>query len=120
MKKILVVDDDTDILEALHLILESEGYEVQTATSEKETLEELSDFKPDLVLLDVLLSGEDGRVICRKIKSNQALPKTCVVMMSAHLTAQESSLGMGADGFLAKPFDIHDLLGLAESLTAEN
>lgn len=110
MKKILIVDDDKGILEALHLILESEGYFVKTATSGKETFRSLNSFQPDLILLDVLLSGEDGRTICKKIKKTKALSKTPVLMMSAHLSAKESSIDMGADGFLAKPFGISELL----------
>lgn len=108
MKKILIVDDDKGILEALHLILESEGYFVKTASSEKETFESINHFHPDLILLDVLLSGEDGRTICKKIKSTIA--STPVLMMSAHLSAKDTSLNMGADGFLAKPFGITELL----------
>jgi DNA-binding response OmpR family regulator len=110
MKKILVIDDDKDILEALQLILEGEGYYVQTATKEFEALSQLSSFVPDLVILDVLLSGEDGRVVCEKIKNNTNYSHIPVLMMSAHLTAKDSSYNMGADSFLAKPFDIAELL----------
>lgn len=110
MKKILIVDDDKGILDALHLILESEGYFVKTATSSKETFQSINSFQPDVILLDVLLSGEDGRDICKKIKKTRKLASTSVLMMSAHLSAKDSSLDMGADGFLSKPFGISELL----------
>lgn len=110
MKKILIVDDDRGILEALHLILESEGFFVKTASNTKETFESLRTFQPDLVLLDVLLSGEDGREICRKIKASKSVSETPVLMMSAHISVAETSLELGADGFLAKPFGISELL----------
>lgn len=116
MKKILVVDDDKDILEALHLILEGEGYFVNTATNEQEALHCLQAFCPDLVILDVLLSGDDGRTICKKIKAHISFSHTPVLMMSAHLTAQESSFTAGANGFLAKPFDIPELLQKIDQL----
>ncbi len=110
MKKILVIDDDADILEAIQLILEGEGFYVQTATKGRDAIEQMSTFIPDVVILDVLLSGEDGRVVCKNIKSDQKFSHIPVVMMSAHLTAKESSYEVGADSFLAKPFDITDLL----------
>lgn len=110
MKKILIVDDDRGILEALHLILESEGYFVKTASNAQETFESLENFQPDVVLLDVLLSGEDGRDICKKIKKTHTVSSTPVLMMSAHISAKDSSITNGADGFLAKPFGIGELL----------
>jgi len=109
-KYILVVDDEPDILEFLQVILEEEGYEV--VTSEKtEFLEHLHDSGlPHLILLDVLLSGKDGREIAKHLKSREETKAIPIIMFSAHLSAEETSRAAGADDFLAKPFDIDVLL----------
>ncbi len=111
-KKILVVDDDPDILDALRLALEDGGYEV-TTTEKGEYAENLRDTNgglPDVILLDVLLSGKDGRIICQRLKSRDDTKHIPVLMMSAHPNAQQSVKAVGADDFLAKPFDVDELL----------
>jgi DNA-binding response OmpR family regulator len=109
-KRLLVVDDEPDILEFLQIILEEEGYEV--ATSDKgEYLEQLhSGGLPDIILLDVLLSGKDGREIVKYLKSQQETKHIPVIMFSAHPSAEETARQAGADDFLAKPFEIDVLL----------
>lgn len=120
MSKIIIIDDDPDILEALQLILENEGYQTETARREVELSKKLQSFHPDLVVLDVLLSGEDGRVICRHLKAHPATSTIKVLMISAHLAAQDSTKCFGADDFLEKPFDIGDLLGRINNLLKSN
>lgn len=109
-KKILVVDDDPDILLFLQVILEEEGYIVVT-TDKGEYLEKLNNGSlPHLVLLDVLLSGKDGRDIVKHLKSQEKTKHIPVIMFSAHPSAEATSLKAGADAFVAKPFDIEMLL----------
>jgi DNA-binding response OmpR family regulator len=111
-KKILVVDDDPDILEALQFTLEDAGYEV-TTTEKGEYAENLRDTNgglPDVIILDVLLSGKDGRVICQKLKSQEDTRHIPILMMSAHPNAKQSVKAVGADDFVAKPFDVDELL----------
>jgi DNA-binding response OmpR family regulator len=111
-KKILVVDDDPDILDALQFTLEDAGYEV-TTTEKGEYAENLHDTNgglPDVVLLDVLLSGKDGRIICQKLKSQEETKHIPIIMMSAHPNAKHSITAVGADDFMAKPFDVDELL----------
>src|SRR5256885_6691002 len=109
-KKILVVDDESDILEFLKVILEEEGYTV--VTSDKgEYLEQLHNGGlPDLILLDVLLSGKDGCEIVKHLKSQEETRYIPVIMFSAHPSAEETARQAGAEDFLAKPFDIDVLL----------
>ncbi|HEX3641190.1 MAG TPA: response regulator [Ktedonobacteraceae bacterium] len=110
-KRILIVDDEPDILEFLRIILEEEeGYEV--ATSDKgEFLEQLHNNRlPHLILVDVLLSGKDGRAIVKHLKSQPGTMHIPVIMFSAHPSAYKTSLKAGADDFLAKPFAIGELL----------
>ncbi len=109
-KRILVVDDDPDILEFLQVILEEEGY--TAVTSDKgEYLEQLHNGGlPHLILLDMLLSGKDGRDIVKYLKSQQETRHIPVIMFSAHPSAEETARRAGADDFLAKPFSIDVLL----------
>ncbi len=113
-RRILVVDDDPDILDAIRFTLEDEGYAI-TTTEKGEYAENLHDGNgglPDLIILDVLLSGRDGRTICRHLKSRDDTKHIPIIMISAHPDAAESSAEVGADAFLAKPWDIDELLAL--------
>lgn len=109
-KKLLVVDDEPDILEFLQIILEEEGYEV--ITSDKgEFLEQLHNGGlPDLILVDVLLSGKDGREIVKHLKSQDETKHIPVIMFSAHPSAEQTAREAGAEDFVAKPFEIDLLL----------
>ena len=111
-KKVLVVDDDPDILDALQFMLEDAGYEVKT-TEKGEYAENLRDTNgglPDVIILDVLLSGKDGRLICQKLKSQEDTRHIPIIMVSAHPNAKQSVSAVGADDFMAKPFDMDELL----------
>ncbi|GAC1368720.1 MAG: hypothetical protein NVS2B12_28960 [Ktedonobacteraceae bacterium] len=108
-KKILVVDDDEGIVEVVQIVLEGEGYQVQTSM-DGENLNHLTSDMPDLILLDVLLAGVDGRDICRSLKSNPATQHIPVIMLSAHSDASRVADMSGADGFLEKPFDVDVLI----------
>lgn len=111
-KKILVVDDDPDILDAIQFVLDDAGYTV-TTTEKGEYAENLRDTNgglPDLIVLDVLLSGKDGRLICKRLKSQASTRHIPIVMISAHPGAEHSVKEVGADDFLAKPFEVDVLL----------
>jgi DNA-binding response OmpR family regulator len=113
---ILVIDDDPDILDAIRAMLEDEGHHVQT--SEKgdyaESLRDIAGGLPDLIILDVLLSGKDGRAICRKLKEQSETNHIPIIMISAHPDAGGSVKDVGADAFVAKPFSIDDFLELVD------
>lgn len=109
-KKILVVDDEPDILEFLQIIFEEAGFLVVT-TEKGDYLEKLKNGPlPDLVLLDMLLSGKDGREVVKKLKSREKTKHIPVIMFSAHPSAEKTALTAGADDFVEKPFDIETLL----------
>ena len=110
MKKVLIIDDDPDILEVLQLTLEMAGYTTKTNLHGEELFNEVSAFKPDIVLLDILLSGSDGRVLCKQLKSDDATKGIPVILISAHPSAQKNIAEVGANDFIAKPFDIDDLI----------
>jgi DNA-binding response OmpR family regulator len=115
---ILVVDDDPAILDALRFLFEDEGYRVQT--SEKgdyaESLRDENGGLPDLIVLDVLLSGKDGRTICRKLKSQDMTQHIPIVMISAYPDAEHSAKEVGADAFVAKPFSVDEVLAIVAPL----
>ena len=114
--KILVVDDDEGILEALNIMLDAAGYEVELS-EDGEALGKIGASNvPDLILLDVLLSGKDGRDLCRVLKANDDTKNIPVIMISAHPGAEESVKQCGADGFVAKPFEVEDLLNRIHGL----
>lgn len=110
MKKILVVDDEEPILDALAMLLEEEGYVVETTTRGEETRKKIDAFHPDVILLDILLAGSDGRDICRCLKHDGKTKSIPIIMIAAHPHIMKESEQCGADDFLPKPFDIHDLL----------
>ena len=108
-KKILVVDDDPDIVEVVQILLEGEGYLTQTVTEEK-SLDRLLSFQPDLILLDVLLSGSDGRGISKRLKSQKVTKHIPIVLMSAHVQSRAILAECQADDLITKPFDLDTFL----------
>jgi adenylate cyclase len=117
-KKILAVDDDVDNVELLRTYLQLAGYQVTTARSGEEALQKVEKEPPDLILLDVVMPGMDGYQVCAKLKGDKATQFIPIVMISA-LQDQEDrvkSIEAGADDFLSKPFDEHELMARASSL----
>ena len=104
-------------MDAISLVLEDEGYKVQTSPKGEETIKRIYKFKPDAVLLDILMSGIDGRQICKEIKMTKDLKHIPIIMISAHPTAKESSKEYGADDFLEKPFNTDDLIKMIKKHT---
>jgi len=115
-KKIMIADDDPGIVDAVEMLLEFEGYQV-SSTVDGATVLDMKDELPDLLLLDIWMSGEDGRDICRKLKHTDATKNIPVIMISASRDIKESAMASGADDFLAKPFEMNELLKKIEDLT---
>ncbi|MBV9790138.1 MAG: response regulator [Chloroflexi bacterium] len=114
MKKILVVDDDSSILEVLQMMLEEEHYLIETTAISEEIYQRVDDFRPDLILLDVLMTGIDGRIIARTLKQQRHTRHIPIIMLSATPTVEETARNSGGDEFVAKPFEIDVLLMLIE------
>lgn len=108
-KKILVADDDPSILEALQMLLEDEGYNVETSNNGASLIKAREEY-PDLILLDIWMSGMDGRDICRQLKNNDITKNIPVILVSANKDTEQIAKDAGADGFIAKPFEMEDLL----------
>ena len=110
MQRILIVDDDPDVRTVMNILLRKQGYEVETASNKDEALTKLESFQPSVMLLDVLLSGTDGRELCREIKGDKKLRNVPVIMISAHPGAAENISSYGADDFISKPVNSENLL----------
>lgn len=110
MSKILVVDDDVDILSVMKILLTMKGFEVDVISKGENALPRTQSFKPDLIILDVLISGHDGRTICKQLKSNKETSHIPVIMFSAHPGASATITDYGANDFIAKPFDVNSLM----------
>src|SRR5258708_39490306 len=113
-RKILVIDDDESILEAFKLMLTGAGYEVETSTKNDDYIEQKLKNTPDLIILDMLLSGTDGRYICKKLKSQEHTKHIPIIMISAYPNARETVLESGANDFIPKPFEMSELLEKVE------
>lgn len=111
-KRILVVDDDIAIGEVLQLMLEGAGYEVEIQT-DGHAAEVLAEPFPDLLFLDIRVSGIDGRAICHQLKSQESTCHIPIILLSAHQDTQRIARESEADDFLAKPFQMESVLSLA-------
>ncbi len=112
LNKILVVDDVPSILSYLKDILTDANYEVATAGGGEEALAYLTSFKPDLILLDIIMPGMDGFEVCRKIRANPANDPVKIIMVSSKSELKErlKAYETGVDDYIGKPFDEHELL----------
>lgn len=117
LKKIIVADDDSAILDVIKIILEDEGYTVETTLNGAHVLEKAKKFQPQLILLDIWMSGEDGRDICRRLKENSATKQIPVIMISANRDMDKMSQECGADDCIAKPFEMSELLAKVKQYT---
>lgn len=117
-KTIFIVDDDPAILESLKMLLELEGYRTEVAQSSKK-LYALSGNYPDLILLDIWLSGEDGRDVSKYLKSHAPTKHIPIILFSASRDLEKSARAALADDFLAKPFDVEELTGKIAKLLAK-
>lgn len=114
MKRLLIVDDELAIVEALQDILSVEGYDVVTAFNGAEGLQRMTAAKPDLVLLDLMMPVMDGREMLRRMREDAALRDVPVVVMSAGRISDEERRTSAR--FLAKPFELDLLLDTISEL----
>ena len=108
-KKVLIVEDENNIAELLHLYLEKEGFETQVARDGGKAVELFRSFNPDLVLLDIMLPVLDGWSVLKKIRTED---KTPIIMLTAKGEVQDKVTGLeqGADDYVVKPFEMKEVL----------
>ena len=112
-KKILIADDDPAILDVLSLFLEDVGYEVET-TDDGATIQQAQSDYPDLMMLDIWMSGWNGRDICIALKRQEATKHIPIILVSANRDTEKIAQEAGADDFLKKPFDLDNVLEMIE------
>lgn len=110
MSKILIIDDDQEILNSLGTLLIRNGFTVETESRWQNITRRIDLFGPDLILLDVALGGADGRNISRQIKSGLFTKNIQVILLSANHNAHRNLSESLADGFIKKPFEPNELI----------
>jgi DNA-binding response OmpR family regulator len=112
-KKILVVDDEVDLVKTLRFSLETEGYTVLASYNGEDALNQARKENPDLVLLDIMLPKLDGYKVCRLLKFDERYKHIPILMLSAKTQEKDKIIGMetGADEYITKPFDMDELIG---------
>jgi len=111
-KRILIVDDEEDILSVLKFRLEANNYETLTASDGQEGLNKARTEKPDLIILDLMLPKLDGYKVCRMLKFDESYKAIPIIMFTARVQQKDEKLGkeMGADAYVTKPFEPEVLL----------
>jgi putative two-component system response regulator len=117
-EKILIVDDESGARAALEFLLRREGFEVRDAADGPSAIQECATFRPDLILLDIMMPGMDGFEVCRHIKATPETRLTPVVLITGLTATEDRIMGInsGADDFLSKPIDLNELLARTRSL----
>ena len=118
--RVLIVDDEPNIVAALEFLLEKNGYEVRAAGNGAEALEQLDAFRPDLVLLDVMVPKLSGYEVCQRMRAEARWQDIKIVMLSAKGREVEVNKGMslGADLYVTKPFSSTELVATIQRLLA--
>lgn len=120
-KRILVVDDEADLVEMVKMRLEAGGYEVITAYDGQESLDKAKKEKPDLIILDLMLPKMDGYKVCGLLKADTRYKKIPIIMFTARAQEDDVKLGkeVGADAYIIKPFEPPVLLNKIKELLKE-
>ncbi len=118
--KILIVDDEPNILVTLDYLMKREGYEVVLARDGQEAIDKLRSERPRLVLLDVMMPRKSGFEVCQELRADETIRDTLVLMLTAkgRDTDVAKGLGVGADDYMAKPFSTKELVLKVQALLA--
>jgi len=116
LKRILVLDDNQDILDIIHETLLYENFEVKVTLNSSQIIELTESYQPDLILIDYHLSGTNGNDICRQIKLHPKLAHIPVIICSAYIQKNEDLSGWLCDDIIAKPFGLVELTDKVNSL----
>jgi two-component system response regulator VicR len=115
-KRILILDDNQDILDIVHETLAYERFDVKSTCESKDVIPMLEDFNPDLVILDYRVAGTNGGELCRQIKAHPKFGDTPVIIFSAYINHQDELFAYGCDAIINKPFDLNELVEKVNSL----
>lgn len=117
-EKILVVDDEQDLVKLIRYHLEKDGYKVMTAYNGDDALFLTRKERPELIILDLMLPGIDGLEVCRKLKADQELARTAIIMLTAKGEEADITMGLklGADDYMTKPFSPKELIARVQAV----
>ncbi len=117
-KKILIVDDEPNIVISLEFLMKKEGFEVAVAVDGEEAIAKVDSFRPDLVLLDVMMPKKSGFEVCEALRADPAKAGLLVVMLTAkgRETEVAKGLAIGADAYVTKPFSTKDLVAKVKGM----
>jgi len=120
-KKILLVDDEKDLVDTVSFRLKASGYDVVTAYDGQEALTKTRLEKPDLIVLDLMLPKMDGYKVCRMLKFDERYKDIPIIMFTARVQESDKKMGeeVGANAYITKPFDPQNLLGKVKELLKE-
>jgi len=120
-KKILIVDDEVDLVETIRFPLEMEGYTVLVSYNGEDALNQARRERPHLILLDLMLPKLDGYKVCRLLKFDEKFKHIPILMLTAKTQQKDKSMGMetGADEYITKPFDMEELMKKLRSYLGE-
>ncbi|HXH03923.1 MAG TPA: response regulator [Candidatus Competibacteraceae bacterium] len=120
-KRILIADDEANIVISLEFLMKREGFEVDIANDGEAALEAVNDATPDLILLDVMLPKMNGFEVCQQIRANPRWQGVKIIMLTAkgRDTEVAKGLGVGADAYMTKPFSTKDLVAQVKQLLGE-
>jgi len=116
IKRILVLDDNHDILEIVHETLTYEKFEVKSTGAGEEVMPMLEEFMPDLVILDYRVAGVNGGELCRQIKAHPKFGNVPVIIFSAYINREADLFEYGCDAIINKPFDLTELVDKVNNL----
>lgn len=116
--RVLVVDDEPDLVRVLEFGLKASGYTVESASDGQEGLKKAREIKPDVILLDLMLPKLDGYKVCRLLKFDDRFKHIPIIILSARTQEGDQTLAleMGANRFVTKPYDFSEILGYIETL----
>ena len=120
MPKILVVDDDHDLLLVIQSLLQQKGFEVEINSNWEEANIKIESFQPQVILLDVFLTGIDGLEICKQLKSKPNTKHIPILIFSGYPRLAEKIYEYGADDFITKPFELKDLIHKVHSVISRS
>lgn len=120
MARVLIVDDDTDLLDMVSMALSQYGFDISTLTSGAPLYKKVENFQPDIVLMDIFLGDADGRALCYELKDQPLYQQIPVILYSAGHVPRASVERARANAFLAKPFDIRHLVEKIKQLIGMN
>jgi DNA-binding response OmpR family regulator len=117
-KKILIVDDEPNIVISLEFLMKKEGFEIAIANDGEDALAKVDSFGPDLVLLDVMMPRKSGFEVCEALRADPARAGLKIVMLTAkgRDTEVAKGLAIGADAYMTKPFSTKELLAMVKSM----